>query len=129
MTKMIKNYENVIDFSLLKQIVTNRFLFDLKDLFLFDFIDLTSRFDIDIYSNFLYLTFYYFFIISSMNQCFYKHFRFFEFLKIFIRFIIAFFIIERIRLTFEYVFAKLLKRLKFFANTYEYIICFMLTKF
>jgi hypothetical protein len=72
MIKMIKNYENVIDFSLLKQIVTERFLFDLKNLLLFDFIDLINRFDIDIYSNFLYLTFNHCFIISSINQCFYN---------------------------------------------------------
>ena len=57
MIKAIKNYENVIDFFLLKQIVTNRFLFDLKNLFLFISIDLINRFDIVIYSNFLYLTF------------------------------------------------------------------------
>ena len=72
MIKMIRNYENVIDFSLLKQIVTNRLLFDLRDLLLSDLIDLINRFDIDIYSNFLYLIFYHFFIISSMNQCLYK---------------------------------------------------------
>ena len=71
MTKMIRNYENVVDFSLLKQTVTNRFLSDLKNLLLFDLIDLTSRLDIDIYSNFLYLTFYHLFTISSMSQCFY----------------------------------------------------------
>ena len=55
--------------------------------------------------------------------------RFFEISKTFIRFIIAFFIIERIRSTFEYFFAKLLNLLKFFANAYECIICFTLTKF
>ena len=36
MTKVIRNYENVIDFFLLKQIVKNRLLFDLKNLFLSD---------------------------------------------------------------------------------------------
>ena len=54
---------------------------------------------------------------------------FFKILRIFIRFIIAFFIIDRIRSTFEYFFTKLLNLFKIFANTCECIICFMLTKF
>ena len=54
----------------MKQIVTNRFLFDLKNLFLFDLIDLTSRLDIVIYSNFLYLTFIIFLLFHQWVNVF-----------------------------------------------------------
>ena len=52
--------------------VIDRLLFDLKNLLLFDLIDLTNRLDIVIYSDFLYLTFYHLLIISSMSQCLYN---------------------------------------------------------
>ena len=52
-------------FSLL--IVTDWLLLNLKNLLLFDLIDLISELDIVIYLDFLYLAFYHFLIISSMN--------------------------------------------------------------
>ena len=50
--------------------VTNRFLSDLKNLLLFDLIDLISRFDIVIYSDFLYLTFYIFLLFHQWISVF-----------------------------------------------------------
>ena len=75
MIRVIRSYENVVDFSLLRQTVTDWLLFSLKNLLLFDLIDLINKLDIVIYSNFLYLTFYHLLTISSMSQCLYINIR------------------------------------------------------
>ena len=73
MTRVIRSYENVADFSLLRQTVTDWLLLDLKNLLLSELIDLISELDIVIYSDFLYLAFDHLLTTSSMSQCLYKN--------------------------------------------------------